>query len=81
MLMLIMMMEYYRVGGDVKEAGSTATAVEVAPPEEVLLSVAGHLRRRPRLHVVPGDSPPITFPYLLQSHQEQLVLFLRPRNT
>ncbi|XLR36234.1 hypothetical protein S83_064134 [Arachis hypogaea] len=70
-----------RIGGDVKEAGSTATAVEIAPAEEVLLSMAGDLRGRPSLDVVPRDPSPITFPYLLQSHQEQLVLFLRPLNT
>lgn len=71
----------YRVGGDVKEAGSTATAIEVASSEKVLLSMAGNLRRSSRFDVVFGDSSPITFPYFLQSNQKQLVFFLRPRNS
>ncbi|MCS4558737.1 hypothetical protein L9G74_20150, partial [Shewanella sp. C32] len=68
------------VGGDVKEAGSPAPAIEVGAAEKVLLSMAGNLRRSSRFDVVFGDSSPITFPYFLQSNQKQLVFFLRPRN-
>jgi hypothetical protein len=49
-------MEYdddnYRVGGDIKEAGSTATAIEITSAEKVLLSMACNLRRRSSFHVV-----------------------------
>lgn len=41
------------MSGDVKEAGSPATAIEVALAEEVLLSMACNLGWRPCLDVVP----------------------------
>lgn len=53
----------------------------VVATEKILLSVASHLSRRTSLHEVSRDSSPISLPYLLQSQQEQPVLFLRPRNT
>lgn len=43
----------YRVGGDVKKAGSTASPIKIASPEEVLLSMAGYLCWRPSFNVVP----------------------------
>ena len=70
----------YSVSGDVEEARSAAAAVEIGAAEEVLLSMACNLRWRASLHEVSRYSSPVSFPYLLQSEQEQLVLLLRPRN-
>ena len=64
----------------VEEAGPPLLVREAALPEEVLLGVAGHLRRRPRRHEVPGDASPVAPPELLQACQESLVLILGPWN-
>jgi hypothetical protein len=47
------------------------TGAGVGLADEVLLRVAGHLRRRPRLHRPPGDVPPVAAPVLLQPLQKQ----------
>lgn len=60
----------HRIGGDIEEAGSAATAVEVAAAEKVFLSVAGDLRRRAGLDKVSRYTSPISFPYFLQTQQE-----------
>ena len=39
--------------------------------DEVLLRVAGHLRRRPAPHREPRDVPPVPTPVLLQPVKEQ----------
>jgi hypothetical protein len=64
----------------VEEAGPALLVRQAALPEEVLLGVAGHLRRGPRRHEVPGDASPVALPELLQARQESPVLVLRPWN-
>jgi hypothetical protein len=64
----------------VEEAGPALLVRQAALPEEVLLGVAGHLRRGPRRHEVPGDASPVALPELLQARQEPPVLVLRPWN-
>lgn len=63
-------MNCYRIGGDVEETRSAASAIVVAPAEIVFLSVASDLSRRASLHEVSGDSSPISFSYSLQTLQE-----------
>jgi hypothetical protein len=58
-------------GGDVVDAGAALVLAAGGEPDEVLLRVAGHLRRRPRRHVLARDVPPVPPPVLLQPHQEQ----------
>lgn len=70
-----------RIGGDIKEARSAATAIVIVPAKKVLLRVASDLRRRPSLDEVSRDSSPIAFPNLLESQQKQLVFFFRPWNS
>nr|CCU64188.1 ScMYB36 protein [Saccharum hybrid cultivar Co 86032] len=65
-------------GGDVVDAGAALVLATGVEADEVLLRVAGHLRRRPARHEVARDVPPVPAPVLLQTHQEQLVLLLRP---
>lgn len=43
-------------------------------PSEVLLSMACYLRWGLGDDVVPRDAPPVSFPVLVQSHQEQSVV-------
>ena len=54
-------------GGDVVDALALAVAAAggAGLADEVLLRVAGHLRRRPRLHRQPRDVPPVAAPVLL----------------
>uniref|UniRef100_A0A0D9WH61 Uncharacterized protein n=1 Tax=Leersia perrieri TaxID=77586 RepID=A0A0D9WH61_9ORYZ len=59
--------------GDVVDAGSALVLAAGVEPDEVLLRVAGHLRRRPARHEVSRDVPPVPSPVLLQPHQEQPV--------
>nr|ACL53140.1 unknown [Zea mays] len=68
-------------GGDVVDAGPPLVLAAGAEPDEVLLRVAGHLRRRPGRHVLARDVPPVPSPVLPQPHQEKLVLLLRPGDT
>ena len=44
---------------DVEEAGAALALGHGLLPDEVLLSVAGHLRRRARRYVVPADATPV----------------------
>lgn len=60
----------YRFSGDVKEARTAAPAIEVAPAEEVLLSMASDLSRRASLDIFLRNSFPVSFPNLLQSNKE-----------
>ena len=63
---------------DVEEAGPPLLLREAGLPEEVLLGVAGDLRRRACGDEVPGDASPVAFPELLQAGQEPPVLVLGP---
>ena len=65
---------------DIEEASTALLLAGVGLPEEVLLSVAGHLRGRPGGHEVLGDASPVPFAQLLQPVQELPVLLLRPWN-
>jgi hypothetical protein len=65
---------------DVEEAGPALLLAGVGLPEEVLLSVAGHLRSRPGGDEVLGDASPVPFAQLLQTVQELPVLLLCPWN-
>jgi hypothetical protein len=58
-------------GGDVVDAGPALVLAAGVEADEVLLRVAGHLRRRPGRHVLARDVPPVPSPVLLQSHQEK----------
>uniref|UniRef100_A0A0A9CPF2 Uncharacterized protein n=1 Tax=Arundo donax TaxID=35708 RepID=A0A0A9CPF2_ARUDO len=58
-------------GGDVVDAGAALVLAAGVEPDEVLLRVARHLRRRPSRHEVARDVPPVPPPVLLQPHQEQ----------
>jgi hypothetical protein len=64
----------------VEEAGPPLLLREAGLAEEVLLGVAGHLRRCPCRDEVPGDASPVSFPELLQAGQESSVLILCPWN-
>jgi hypothetical protein len=57
-------------GGDVVDAGAALVLAAGVEADEVLLRVAGHLRRRPARHEVARDVPPVPSPVLLQAHQE-----------
>jgi hypothetical protein len=57
--------------GDVVDAGAAAVAVHGVEADEVLLRVAGHLRRRPRDDEVAGDATPVALAELVQPQQEQ----------
>ena len=65
---------------DVEEAGPALLLAGVGLAEEVLLGVAGHLRRRPGGHEALGDAPPVPLAHLPQAVQELPVLLLGPRN-
>jgi hypothetical protein len=65
---------------DVKEAGPALLLARVGLPEEVLLGVAGHLRRGPGGDEVLGDTPPAPFAQLPQAVEKLPVLLLGPRN-
>jgi hypothetical protein len=54
---------------DALALGVAAAVVELAV--EVLLRVAGHLRRRPRPHREPRDVAPVPAPVPLQTLEEQ----------
>lgn len=71
----------YCISGDIKQASTAATAIEVAPAEKVLLGMTRHLRGRPSLHKVLRNASPITLSHFLQSEQEQPVFLLCPRNS
>lgn len=49
------------------DAGSPLVLATGLEPDEILLRMAGNLRRRPRLHEIAGYVPPIPFPMFLQS--------------
>mmetsp|Transcript_13083 Transcript_13083/g.41365 ORF Transcript_13083/g.41365 Transcript_13083/m.41365 type:complete len:223 (-) Transcript_13083:330-998(-) len=66
---------------NIEEARAALALVDVALADVVLLRMAGHLRRSPRLYEVPGDPAPVALSKLLQPEEEQAVLFLRPRHT
>ena len=55
--------------GDVVDALALGVAATggAGLADEVLLRVAGHLRRRPRLHEVARDVPPVPLAVLLQA--------------
>lgn len=65
----------------VKEAGSSLLLREAALPEEILLGMAGHLRRCSCRDEVPGNAAPVAFPELLEPYQEFPVLLFSPWNT
>jgi hypothetical protein len=71
------MFEVYHV----KEAGSSLLLREAALPEEILLGMAGHLRRCSCRDEVPGNAAPVAFPELLEPYQEFPVLLFSPWNT
>lgn len=47
------------LSSDVKQAVAPLALAEGLLPDEVLLRVAGDLRRCARRHVVPADAPPV----------------------
>lgn len=55
--------------------------VHAVEPDEVLLSVGGHLRRRARDDEVSADTTPVTLAKLGQAEEEQAVFFFCPWNT
>ena len=50
-------------------------------PNEVLLRVRGHLRRRSRNDKISRNRSPVAFTKLGQSEKKQAMFFFRPRNT
>jgi hypothetical protein len=59
-------------GGDVMDALALGVAgAGVGLPDEVLLRVARHLRRRPRPHREPRDVPPVSPPVPVQPLEKQ----------
>ena len=57
--------------GDVVDAGAAPVPVHGAEADEVLLRVAGHLRRRPGDDEVARDAPPVALAELVQPQQKQ----------
>ena len=49
----------FHLGHNIEEARAALALVDVALADVVLLRMAGHLRRSPRLHEVPGDPTPV----------------------
>jgi hypothetical protein len=60
-------------GGDVVDAGAALVLASGVEADEVLLRVAGDLRRRAARHEIARDVPPVPSPVLLEAHQEQPV--------
>ena len=71
----------YRFGGDVEEARSAASSIEIVSAEKVLLSMTCDLCWSSSFHEIPGDSSPVSFSNFLQSNQEKLVFFFGPWDT
>lgn len=72
--------DYLIVNHDIEEARPAILLARVVLPEEVLLGVAGHLRRSSCGHEVPRDPSPVALAQLLQPGQECSMFFLCPWN-
>ena len=72
---------FRRRSDDIKQTRPSLPLAHVRLPDEVLLRVRRHLRRRPRRDEVSRDAAPVPFPEFLQPDQKVLMLLLRPRHT
>lgn len=51
---------------NVEKAGSPAPPVVVGPTEEIFLSMARNLIRRPCFHIISRNPSPVSFPHFLE---------------
>ena len=62
----------------IKEGGPPLLLCEAILTQEVLLGMAGYLRRGPCRDEVSGNASPVAFPELVEASEESTLLFLGP---